>query len=1099
MRVIDETEVASSYRSMGKKNKHKFRKSKENEASDSSDETTACGCAHVNKSISFNAMKKSLQKQDFGICSGCAKEASSSKKIDLVYDDITEGATGSDNLEVSDPTIWVCLQCGNQGCDKNSTEKHALKHFETPRSSSHSLIINTTTWTAWCYECNAEIPVERSKRLVECMEHLKKLAGVGAQDPPAVRNTAGPTASSSADILKGSKGSSVSLSQKVMGLSNLGNTCFFNAVMQNLIQTYSLENLLMERGKKGGPLFLPGKQYISEDSSTSSGDEDDSIKDLPSIEINLTEAGPLTTALVYFLQEMNTTTRTNIINPSALFGQVCKKAPMFKGNQQHDSHELLRHLLDSMRSEEIKRGQLGVLKYFKLKENVNPQKVDDDTKMKVRQYGRQVKHTFVDSLFGGCLISTVTCEECKHISQILEPFLDLSLPVMEEKPQRPNQMTSAKKKDSKESMDDNKDTPVLKGIEGAATKEVSKHMSKKKKKQAKKLAKRASKTSLNKVVPLEGKKEEGEEEEGNEEDGEEGDREEDKEEDTKDMEEERSASDADVEDNLESDASRYCQAFVGSTVADSGIAGSAENGVETFQSHGISSENPVNSLDSETYKMADHLENSISTSATEDVNVTIVVMPNGRCIAVDETENAVESGKEIPISNGEMNSSHAKDQILPHTDLSKTVDNDVAELKSPMQPGCSTDSKDKLNVSVHVEYINGPITNGYLVNGDASFEESVELTTAVGRKPFNYKQSSIGEQVISDVNLNVSEIKSSCISEDLPQSIEKLTIQDKSSEDSLKTKHVDVPVNTSHCSDSNDTRQRLGSMDSYTVDSNEKTLKTGNSEDVSVSFNVQYIKPSTPQASRPGSSRREIRGEGQKKSVSTLAPRYHPASHECSLESCLNLFTSPELLTGNNKFGCKNCTKLKHKQNPHKEKIETVYSNANKKYLIIQPPAVLTLHLKRFEQLGINNMRKLNRHVEFPFVLDLAPYCSALCQNVKRGQKKILYSLYGVVEHSGNLKGGHYTAYVKVRPDIGTLTNFLSTRQVSVNEYLHQYTENILKMGDKVEEEVEEDNVSSIMVPPGRWFHISDSRVNEVTEATVERAQAYLLFYERIY
>ena len=27
----------------------------------------------------------------------------------------------------------------------------------------------------------------------------------------------------------------------------------------------------------------------------------------------------------------------------------------------------------------------------------------------------------------------------------------------------------------------------------------------------------------------------------------------------------------------------------------------------------------------------------------------------------------------------------------------------------------------------------------------------------------------------------------------------------------------------------------------------------------------------------------------------------------------------------------------------------------------------------------------------------------------------VLYSLYGIVEHSGSMRGGHYTAYVKVR------------------------------------------------------------------------------------
>lgn len=41
-----------------------------------------------------------------------------------------------------------------------------------------------------------------------------------------------------------------------------------------------------------------------------------------------------------------------------------------------------------------------------------------------------------------------------------------------------------------------------------------------------------------------------------------------------------------------------------------------------------------------------------------------------------------------------------------------------------------------------------------------------------------------------------------------------------------------------------------------------------------------------------------------------------------------------------------------------------------------------------------------------------------LCQqNVSEGKTQVLYSLYGIVEHSGTMRSGHYTAYVKTRPN----------------------------------------------------------------------------------
>jgi ubiquitin C-terminal hydrolase len=41
--------------------------------------------------------------------------------------------------------------------------------------------------------------------------------------------------------------------------------------------------------------------------------------------------------------------------------------------------------------------------------------------------------TFVDDIFGAKLVSSVICDCCKHISTRLEDFLDISLPVSEEK------------------------------------------------------------------------------------------------------------------------------------------------------------------------------------------------------------------------------------------------------------------------------------------------------------------------------------------------------------------------------------------------------------------------------------------------------------------------------------------------------------------------------------------------------------------------------------------------------------------------------------------------------------------------------------------
>ncbi|EFJ07908.1 hypothetical protein SELMODRAFT_2225, partial [Selaginella moellendorffii] len=167
------------------------------------------------------------------------------------------------------------------------------------------------------------------------------------------------------------------------GLVNLGNTCFFNSVMQNLLAVRYLKDYFLNPVAAGA------------------------------------SEGPLTSALRRFFLEINGDNLEafsgnakkrhrdyTTYNPKGLFGALCSKSSRFSGYHQQDSHELLRCLLDGLQVE-------GKHKESEEKNSAN---------------GKE-DHTFVDHLFGGQFASTVTCCECGHSSSVLEPFLDVSLPI----------------------------------------------------------------------------------------------------------------------------------------------------------------------------------------------------------------------------------------------------------------------------------------------------------------------------------------------------------------------------------------------------------------------------------------------------------------------------------------------------------------------------------------------------------------------------------------------------------------------------------------------------------------------------------------------
>ncbi|NXT52121.1 UBP50 hydrolase, partial [Pluvianellus socialis] len=150
-----------------------------------------------------------------------------------------------------------------------------------------------------------------------------------------------------------------------------------------------------------------------------------------------------------------------------------------------------------------------------------------------------------------------------------------------------------------------------------------------------------------------------------------------------------------------------------------------------------------------------------------------------------------------------------------------------------------------------------------------------------------------------------------------------------------------------------------------------------------------------------------------------------PSKSACSLQDCLKCFFQQDTLTWNNQIHCSWC---RTKQ------------DAVVKGIITKAPQVIIFHLKRFEWQD-KHKGKLLTDICYPLSsLDLSPYTSPPFR------RDAEYSLCAVVNHSGFLDDGHYTAFCK-----------------------HSVTTN--------------------------WYSFDDEDITEIPDSLVQSDQAYLLFY----
>ncbi|KAG6462873.1 hypothetical protein O3G_MSEX013510 [Manduca sexta] len=939
------------------------------ESTESCEENVKSACPHVAKAVDLTRLKKSLKAGGFDKeCAECKKTAKS---------------------EVSDPdfeedlSLWMCLRCGSQLCGR-TRNKHALNHFNTPHSDCHALTANTTTWEVYCYNCNNEVTASTAKKLHECVEYLRKQAMAGGnskasppielpynqiKDTPIIENF-------TKDIVKGKDKAMLNL-PRVRGLSNLGNTCFFNSVMQCLVQTPYLLQVLQEMASPGERFTLPGGKL----KLRNNGDDGKEV-DLPPITGQLGEWGTLTRTLAETLEELQAG-EGGVYTPRKLLSSLVNKLPQFGGGDQHDAHELLRHLLEAVRSEDLRRYQSVILNSLGMSSKVDPAKVDGEVKQKVKFYGQQASDTMLrpEQVFRGFLVSTLECQDCLHQSDRAEYFLDLSLPVAASRPQPPAIVRRKTPNGNSTSKDEN-------GAEANGPKEDGKSSSEQ--------------------------------------------------------------SDADVEDNLE-DMPRAADTHTVS-VGTQAIAHTAANFAAYHMESGYNSEKVISS-------------DSIRTSPVD--------------LDKEKADNTPENADKDKVEFGTSTTAIPLEYkpLIPLENLSNP------------DSGVASPEATKHNSTETVDNVDSP-TNGKELGSHSSLSSEINLDLS---SPQHNKLSPVKtefERPVSRISF-VPEYSNEVVSRGISvQGCRNLL------EHSGESSYESLPESKAI----NDLNNHLDKLKLYNVD-DPKTTKPLPSPLAAES--IIPDPPAPPPVPRPKVN--NVEAEKQRDFLpytrqSPLSPRYICDEDECSIQSCLSQFTALELLTGNNKVGCETCTERINGKDG-----KTVYTNATKRFLVSSPPAILILHLKRF-QIGPRCMfRKMSKHVDFPTILDLAPFCAMdkvrKLPNVNRGQNELLYSLYGVVEHSGGMHGGHYVAYVKVRQPVKAGDPkwwFLPKSANTMPNNAGSGDADADSESDLSGYESGEGPTSAAEPPSGKWYYVSDSMVSEVTEEKVLRAQAYLLFYERI-
>ncbi|KAK4482555.1 hypothetical protein RD792_009715 [Penstemon davidsonii] len=952
-------------------------------------------CPHIEKGINMDKLSAKLEFSESFRCEDC-RENVIEKRGNKVKG--KQGKKGGTNSKSDSKAIWVCLECGHFSCGgvglPTTPQSHAVRHA---KQIHHALAVNCENpQLLWCFPCSKLIKSENKEVHNRVVKLLK---GQPSEESTLdVEDVWFGSGSVTSAIKSGNSNADRKSSYLVKGLENLGNTCFFNSVMQNLFAINTLRDYFRKLDESVGPLSASLRKLFSDTSS---------------------ESG-----------------LRGVINPRSLFGSLCTKSPQFRGYQQHDSHELLRCLLDGLSTEELSARKHG-------KSNTST-----------------TDPTFVDSIFGGQISSTVTCLECKHSSTIYEPFFDLSLSVPTTKPpsKRAQVVTKGKKpklppkrsarirsKISKESVSDQ-------STGGNSSGEVQS----------------IAQPTEQLVLPS-------------------------------------------------SDSALLSDSIVSNDIAlDMGLTPHDLSAIQEPQDHQPLENFEQQSVLSDSFSWMDYIDptpvpNDIYIASDEiSVNQGSV---NDNVLQNDEqneetNETSVNQGSvndnvlQNDEQNEETNETSVNQGSMNHDVLQIDEKNEETDEISINQGAATNDvlQNDEQNgESDEISVIQGSV-NDDVVQNDEQNEISQLKNEPNPVSQFDGNPSSEGylTKEIDQSDADLSQSSASCrqpFSKDSNIDSENPLQQD--SEVLLLTYKEDTSPNI-------EVSRGEDEISSAVVGDEQNLLDFDGFGDM---FNE-------PEAATEPTEAIKTEVVIRRNSSDSDPDEVDSSNAPVSVESCLAFFMKPELLSKDeHAWQCDNCSKVLREEmirskrkseksnglevrnsselldfggnnheieimdgnviNCESENKEQKMSNgshendstaakcdsevseeeeanseklkvkrdATKSILINKAPSVLTVHLKRFSQDARGRLSKLNGHVNFKDTIDLKPYMDPRCNE----RDKYTYRLMGVVEHSGTMRGGHYVAYIR---------------------------------------------------SGGAWYHASDAYVREVSFEEVLRCEAYILFYE---